>query len=64
MSERELDLATQFRIHMADGWNSASWYLLFGWVPPVKILEVVLTRTGRRVEDLGEYYPQVTALVL
>jgi hypothetical protein len=58
-ADENLDLMTQLQVHMADGWNSKSWYLLFGWVPPSRILEVVSTKTGQRVENWGKYYPEV-----
>ena len=53
---------TQMRIHMADGWNCCSWYLLFGWVPPARILEVVSMKTGRPIENWGDYYPEAKSV--
>ncbi|WP_327211856.1 hypothetical protein U8Q06_12535 [Rhizobium beringeri] len=35
-ADENLDIMTQMRIHMADGWNCCSWYLFFGWVPPAR----------------------------
>lgn len=58
-AKTNLDRGTQFQIHLADGWNSEYWYLLFGWVPPAKIVEVTSTKNGLRVENWGEYYPEV-----
>ncbi|MGR9143940.1 hypothetical protein ACU8MP_16460 [Rhizobium leguminosarum] len=56
-ADENLDIKTQMRIHLVDGWNCCSWYLLFGWVPPARIVEVVSMKTGRPVENRGEYCP-------
>jgi hypothetical protein len=58
-AKENLDLATQLRIRMSDGWGADSWYLWFGWVPTSKIVEVVSTKTGHLIENWGEYYPEV-----
>lgn len=58
-ASQHLDETTQSRIQMADGYSSSSWYLFFGWVPRAKIIEVVSTKTGRRIDNWAEYYPEV-----
>lgn len=57
-AKENLDLATQLRIQMSDGWRADSWYLWFGWIPASKIVEVVSTRTGQHIEKWGEHYPE------
>ncbi|WP_107341287.1 hypothetical protein [Agrobacterium pusense] len=58
-AKENLDLSTQLRIRMSDGFNADSWYLWFARVPTSQILEVASTKTGRRIENWGDYYPEV-----
>ncbi|MGO7786614.1 hypothetical protein ACC703_03885 [Rhizobium ruizarguesonis] len=57
-ANENLDIMTQMRIHRAEGWNCCFWYLWFGRVPTARILEVVSMKTGRHVENWGDYYPE------